>query len=310
MRDRQGLTDLLWIAVGTLLLVVVTLLALHFYRQGGLATQETLRARQLGLVVGMRAELASATEAEKSAVMAVTDQESQVFADQARAAAVRVVQRRDELTALLAPEGSREERELLAEFSRAFAECQRIDHKLLDLAVRNTNLKAAALAYGPAAAALASMDSALARIMTESANASVPTAKQALLLAARVNGAARRIQALLPSHIAEESDPQMAAFEAAMARDDQTVRADLKALAALLGQGSSELQAARSDYARFSDLRRQILALSRENTNVKSLTLSLNGKRRTVQVCQEALAALEKAILAEPPATRPLVKPR
>ena len=40
--------------------------------------------------------------------------------------------------------------------------------------------------------------------------------------------------------------------------------------------------------------------LSRENTNVRPLPISLNQKRKLMVMCQDALAALEEAIQQEP----------
>ena len=60
-----------------------------------------------------------------------------------------------------------------------------------------------------------------------------------------------------------------------------------------------ELAAATTHYAEFTKIKTQILALSRENTNVRSLSISLNQMRKETIVCQEALAALRDAILAE-----------
>jgi hypothetical protein len=64
--------------------------------------------------------------------------------------------------------------------------------------------------------------------------------------------------------------------------------------------GNTDLSTATARYARFTELKTQILKLSRENTNVRSLTISLREKRKVMMVCQDALAALEKAIDEEP----------
>ena len=65
-------------------------------------------------------------------------------------------------------------------------------------------------------------------------------------------------------------------------------------------KGDSDLETARSDYTKFSEIRTSILALSRENTNVRSLVISLGQKRKVMIVYQDDLSALHKAILEEP----------
>ena len=64
--------------------------------------------------------------------------------------------------------------------------------------------------------------------------------------------------------------------------------------------GDADLATAASGYARFSKIKTQILALSRENTNVRSLVISLNQKRKVMFLCQDALNSLKQAILEEP----------
>jgi hypothetical protein len=297
-------------AAGTVVLIALALLALHYHREEDMATKSAFKARRLEIVGGMRAALLSASDAEKSAVMATTDEESQTFADQSRAASTVVEQRRDELAELLETGGTREERDLLFEFSRAFAECQQIDRELLDLSVRNTNLKAYSLAFGPAADALANMDRALSRTLIEGAGSTHPEARQVMLLAAGAQSGVWRIQALLPPHIFEENDAKMDELEARMANEDRKVRSDLLGLAALLGPGNPEFEAATADYARFTELKTRIIDFSRQNTNVRSLIISLNQKRKAVQLCQDALAVLEQTIQDEPLADQEPENPR
>jgi len=112
---------------------------------------------------------------------------------------------------------------------------------------------------------------------------------------------ALRIQALLPPHIAEASDARMDELEALMAREDEQVRKNLADLGAFRTlKGSADLATGTSRYAQFRELKSQILALSRENTNVRSLSISLNQKRKVMFSCQEALRQLQEAILNEP----------
>jgi len=64
--------------------------------------------------------LAAASEAEKSAVLAVTDQDSQAFADQTRAATAEVERLRTTLGEMLADGAGQREKEQLAVFSECF----------------------------------------------------------------------------------------------------------------------------------------------------------------------------------------------
>ena len=293
MKLKPGINDILWMVAGAAALAVCILVVFHFHKGGSPAAQLAFKARRADLVGRMQLDLASASEAEKSAVLAITDQDSQTFADQARAAAAKVAQEQHEMGELLATGGTQGEQDLLAQFTTAFAEFQRIDKALLALAVKNTNLKAYSLAFGPAATALKEMDAALARLTTEDVSG--------LRFADNVRIAAWRLLTLLPPHIAEEDETKEDEMETSMATEDLQVRKNLEALAALPKFSSDPaLATATARYAEFSKLKTQIIALSRENTNVRSLSISLNQKRKVMLVCQDALGALQQAILAEP----------
>ena len=283
------------------MLLAVILLVLHFREPQNPAAQLALKAKRVELVDRIRLAVALASEAEKSSVMAITDEDSRTFANQARTATAAVEQELRELETLLPLAGTRNEADLLTQFSRAFVEFQRVDKDLLDLAVKNTNLKAYSLAFGPAATTLAEMDAALSRLAAAPANAPSATGFEVLQLADGARLAALRLLTLLPPHIAEESDQKMDEMEAAMAKEDQAVRQNLAGLAAIPTlRTNSDLPTATAGYTRFSELKAQIVKLSRENTNVRSLTISLNQKRKVMLVCQDALANLERAIQEEP----------
>jgi hypothetical protein len=204
-----------------------------------------------------------------------------------------------ELEKQLATGGTPNERDLLVQFSRAFTDLQRIDSDLLVLATKNTNIKAYGLAFGPAADDLQKMDSSLSNLVAKSS--ALPDARNVVLLAYGAQIAALRIQTLLAPHIAEESDRKMDELEEQMTKEDKEVRKDLGGLNAIqkLG-GNPDLETVFSNYKRFSEVRRRILTLSRENTNVKSLTISLGQKRKVLFLCLDILTCLQQTILEEP----------
>jgi len=295
MKIKPSINEAVWMAVGSIALLAV-LVVLTLFRSGE-DPDEQLKAKthRLALVSQIRWSLESAAEAEKSAVLAITDEDSQKFADQARAATAMTEKNRRELESVLPTA----EWDLFAEFSRAFAELQRIDQEVLELAVKNTNLKAFSLAFGPAAAAIKEFDAALARLPADDMNV--------VRLASDARIAALRLAVLLPPHIAEQTEPKMDEMEAQMTTEDQEVRRSLNALATQPSLASNaDLKTADVSYQRFSELRAQILKLSRENTNVRSLTLSLTQKRKALAACEDALVSLQEAIQNEVIASKPV----
>ena len=302
MKLKLGIGDLIRVGVGAAVMLLLALLALHYQGQRSPDRQIELKARKVDLVERMRYSLAAASEAEKSAVLAVTDQDSQAFADQTRAATAEVERLRTTLGEMLADGAGQREKEQLAVFSECFADYQRIDRDLLALAVKNTNIKAFALAFGPAAEAAKEAESALARFLARH----VVSPQKMLLVAAGAQAAVLRLETRLAPHIAEQSDQKMDELEALMAKDDREVRAALDNLAAQPAlRADPDLATARASYARFSEFRTQILTLSRENTNVRSLAMSLDQKRKAMLMCQDALYALQQEIAGEPAPVTP-----
>ena len=299
MKLRPRSEDIPWMVAGTVILCLIVLVVWHFLAGTSPAQRLAFKASRVELVGRMQLALATASDAEKSAVLAITDQDSQRFADQARAALAEIERERNELGKLLAIGGTQQERDLLVQFSEALGALQRIDDEVLRLAVKNTNLKAYGLLFGPAADTLAEMDAALSRVVAK--HADVPDARRAALLAFNARIQVLRIQTLLAPHIAEENDAEMDRLEAAMAKEEVQVRKELDGLAALPSlEDNADLTTARSSFVRYGEFKAKILALSRENTNVQSLTLSLNQERKAMALCLDPLSAMKQAILEEP----------
>lgn len=284
-----------WSVAGVLLVALFVVVFWFLRPDQSPAQQLAQKATRVDLVSRMQLALASSSEAQRSAVLAVSDEDSAAFAAQARAALADVEKARAELVPLLAGAGQGQERARLDQFTAAYAGLRRLDEEILVLAVQNTNLKAYALAYGPAAEAAEAFDAALARLGEQGPG---PTAFR---LASSARIALLRLRVLLPPHIAAERAEEMDRLEAGMSTEARRATAALQQLADRPGlAGSPDLALARARLATFQALEARILALSRQNTNVASLVLSLGQQRKAMATCAEALAALQQAVLEEP----------
>ena len=170
--------------------------------------------RKSQLVAGMRVNLHAAVEAEKSAVLAETDEASQQHADEARRGLTAVDGSVNELESLIAQGGGPEEKDLLRDFIQSWEMFKQIDAELLPLAVLNTNLKAKRLSHGPGADAAERLETALGSLVE--AESSCDRGREVARWAFRAAAAAGRIQALQAPHIDESRDERMDEIEAAM----------------------------------------------------------------------------------------------
>jgi len=235
-------------------------------------------------------EFTKTADAANRAVMADTDALSIADAHDADVAKQTVHKDVDALRPLLQGLGYADESRLLGEFVTRFAEYEALDRRILDLAVENTNLKAQRLSFGPAQAAADEFRDALEAVVP-------PGNDRVKAVVAGAIAAVREIQALQAPHIAEPEDASMARLEQRMAAAEAVARRALETLAPLVTPASRpRLAAATSALDRFTGLNKDILALSRRNTNVRSLALSLDEKRKLTGPCEEALRALQAAV--------------
>jgi hypothetical protein len=245
------------------------------------------------LAADLLVQFSKAGDAANRAVMADTDETSVVFAGEAEQATQAVEKDSAALRSLLTSLQYSNELRLLDEFDKRFAEYRALDRSVLDLAVENTNLKAQRLSFGPAREAADAFQTSLDAVMS----ATKSDAWRVKALAATAVAAVREIQTLQAPHIAESDDAVMTRIEGRMTASAGVAREQLTMLAGATAPASrTQLVAASASLDRFLDLNAQLIALSRRNTNVRSLALSLGQKRMRTAACEDSLRALQDAL--------------
>ena len=246
------------------------------------------------LAADLVVQFTKAADASNRAVMADTDEASTAFANEAKQATEAVQNNVDSLRPILNNLGFSNETRLLEDFNSRFGEYRKTDGEILSLAVENTNLKAQRLSFGPANDAVETF-----RRSVDGAVAADATTNnwQAKALAAAAVAFVREIQVLQAPHIAEAKDEAMTEIEKRMAASEAQAREALRKLEGLVASTSRPHVAdANAALDRFMELNGQIVALSRRNTNVRSLALALGQKRTVSAACEEDLRALQDAV--------------
>jgi hypothetical protein len=280
-------------APATRWMALVTVGALAATGCGVNGTLEQLsEARRLS--ADLLVQFTKAADAGNRAVMADTDEGSVAFVREAEQAQLAVQRDADALKPILQGLRYAEETRLLDEFGSRFAEYRALDRTILGLAVENTNLKAQRLSFGPAQEAADAFRDAVEAVAPSDAAKNTWRVKA---LAASAVAMVREIQVLQAPHIADADDAAMSRMEQRIATSEAAARSALEALAALVQPASRpRLGAATAALDRFMGVNAQITALSRRNSNVRSLALSLNEKGKLAGACEDSLRALRHAL--------------
>jgi hypothetical protein len=245
------------------------------------------------LTAALRDELTSASHAADRAVMAQTDESSKAFADQAQRSTAQAAADLDALDALIRGLDLREEAKLLASFRVAFDNYRTLDRKILALAVENTNLHAQRLAFGPARETADRIETTLEPLTNRASSAEVARSEHVMALRAAL--AVRRIEALHAPHIAASEDAVMTQLERQMAASYADARAALETLAQSKDAETRATAAgALAELANFGAVHEEIITLSRRNSGVRSLALSLGEKLALANSCERMLDELSR----------------
>ncbi len=246
------------------------------------------------LASDLQVQFAKATDASNRAVMSDADEDSKAAVGEAEQATQQVIRDVEQLRAVLMSMRYSEELKLLDAFTKRLDDYRKIDAEILPLAVENTNAKAQRLSFGPAADALKEFRAALDATVKA---APVDARPRLELLAARAAEAVLDIQVLHAPHIAEPEDEPMTRMEERMAASETRARTALTHMQGMLPPASrSQLTAAMRALDTFMKIHAEIITLSRRNSDVRSLALSLGRKRMITAQCDDRLRALQESL--------------
>lgn len=256
------------------------------------ALTQQVEARRLAS--DLRVEFTKSSEAGNRAVMSGTDDEASAAAGEARGATEAVGHTVEQLRPLLMSLGYDEERRLLDAFAMRFDEYKKLDAEILPLSLENSNLKAQRLSFG---SARESAEMFRMAVTAAAATADSSSRWHAEAVAHEAIAALLDILALQGPHIAEAQEATMARLEDQIAAADAAAGERLVELRQLTGkQATKPLASADAALVQFRSTTKEVIALSRRNSEVKSLALSLGRKRTVAAASDNDLRALEETL--------------
>jgi hypothetical protein len=298
-RTKTGLgralgSQLLWAAMGV---AAILFFILMYHRSTLLEIQNVpqVMAQKLETLSTLRINFLKSIEAEKLAVMAETDEASLAFADESKKAAESVEADLKELSRLIAMHPAEDDLKLLEEFEAAWEQVRKIDRVILDLAVQNTNLKAFRLSFGKGREIVDCFENALNGLTRDVTDVRLVRA------AADALSAELTILSLHAPHIVSPDDEAMNRIEQVIYAKEEVVQRSLENLARL-APADKEIyinEAVAAD-REFRAVTATVLKWSRENTNVNSLSISLDRKQKAVALCEALLDQLHNAFMSQP----------
>lgn len=281
---------------GFVLLLLLAFVAFKFkIADDGLDSMVYKLAKEEELLSRMRINLLKSVDVEKGAVMAVTDELSRTLAEQSKQAADAVERDRMEFSRIIGQGDGGKEAELLREFDGCWADMRKLDKQILEYAVENTNVKASTLSFTKGSQALERFEQSLMTI-GRSMSPSIQC-NQVQTLAWEAVTAAFKVYCLHAPHIAASDAAEMDRIEKEIRHYNDLATGSLKELESLVPAASrASLRDADAAFADFQAITAEVIALSRQNTNIKSFELSIGRKRKVSAQCDDILASMQATV--------------
>ena len=290
-KTRKSYALLSWL-VTVILLCALTVIGILYKDK---ITPLEGQLKKIQIVSSLRIHLLEAIEAEKNAVLAITDEASKTYADEARSASNKVENARRDLAAIIQQAGTSKEQETVAEFNSCWIEFRKLDEEILELATQNSNLKAQKLSSTQFSREVAAFEKSLRTLIQQDMQDNQPGFISVHSYESII--AILQLFALHKKHIEEADDQEMDRIERKMKDYLDTAKKALHALRSIPElRVSAALVNAESAYKRIVEINTEVVRLSRLNTNIKSSELSLGKKRLISAKCQEILGALQGTI--------------
>ncbi len=302
------------LVIAVMAATAVVIAVVGYYQLGAVTARlrhmVEVTAKEADLCSRVRLEMQAALRYERAAILSLEDDESRRFADQAEQASRQTSQLLPRLAALIDAQAVAEDRQALDEATRQWDVFLGRQKEVLELARKNTTVKSEGIAYGKlfdkVSAAEEAMDSLLSVAERESAEALAAKDAAKVAAAEKRGRQAQRALALLldfnrhlDKHIATHTDKEMALLDARL----EALSRDLDArLAALAGGADDKARAAAeraiADFNEVKSLAAQVQKLSHEDSNYKSIKLTLGPSHLAIQGCLDALGKLNDNLKA------------
>jgi hypothetical protein len=242
--------------------------------------------------------LQAAIEAEKNAVLSLNREESQKFVLQVNQASRALDTHRLELEKFIQIQSLPTEKQLLSEFDQCWQQFKVLDQQLLAWATQESNMEAQKWSTTTGRKAWEQFEKALNRLKkTGQANPSKPAIENAI---AQSQIASLKILAMHKPHIEAFTEQEMAQWEKEMQVQTALTKHHLNSLTRQISKADlADFNAAFLHWEAFQAATQKIVRLSRQNSNLKSIELSLGKKRVIATQCKGLLSELKQTYASQ-----------
>lgn len=235
-----------------------------------LTKQKVLEDLQVQFLRGIRAQ--------KNSILSPEDEASRAFARLSDEGFAEGRVALDKLTGMVATSRSEAQVAAVEALAKAFATCQKLNAEVLAVSVQNTNIKARRLLTGEIQRRSKSLSANLQKWYDDVAEKTEPTPTDfaRLKTLADLDHALSQIMPTALTHIESSNDDEMTELETTLTELQETLQSGLRDAAGV--QNPTARFQPSNDLLSMQRLLKEMVDYSRQNTNNKSVALSLSYK--------------------------------